>query len=430
MNIKSEEFFIVEHLKDHSKKIIYVPLRSALFLVSSRTSELLKTPKESKEKTEIINYLKAKPLIDIRRHHEAIMQSPRADLSIAITRDCNLGCIYCFANAGQPGSKSMTEKNIEFITDYFFQNAVDKNPACREISLSFMGGGEPMIRLKLIKFSIDLSRMMAAKRGKILSISTATNGYFNKNVADFIMREFNSISLSFDGPDFIQNIHRPLKRPLKNSSESFKKVFETAKYFQQNKFNFAIRATVSRLTIERYCEVIDFFASEFPGKQIGLESLNPLGRGTTCKIVPTAAEFADGIALMSEYAVGKGVVVHNANIAKFELLKTVFCNAIAAPGFTVTTDGEIWACTRENAPDIFHYGNFDFNKHKVEIDHNRLKGLKEINVFNFPECQECFCKYHCAGDCPDNRFADLLKCNATRLLGVQILNRLIDSNIS
>lgn len=420
MKVNEEEIFVIDYLKDSGMKLIYAPLRTSLFLVTAAIADKLVSSNSAKEKEKIIKYIKSKKLIDINRLH-TLMTSVAPDLAISLTEDCNLACVYCHADAGTvTHHKSMSRDKIRQVISYYFEYLGTNYPDCREVRLSFMGGGEPTIRPRLMKYAIELAKQEATKREITLVITTATNGCFSKEIAHFIMDDFSHISLSFDGPAYIQNLHRPLK----NGADSFDHVFRTAKYFQENSFPVAFRATLSTESIRLYKEIVDFFARKFPGSYIGLEPLNSLGRGSTCSLTPSPEQFAEGINKICDYAESKQLKVRNANIGKFHLLRTVFCNAVAAPSFTVTVNGEIWACSRDSAPDIFRYGYFDFEKGGVIIDYERLRKIKSINVFNFPECNSCFCKYHCAGDCPDNRYSNLLKCEATRQIGTHMLNNL------
>ncbi|MFH1207354.1 MAG: radical SAM protein [Patescibacteria group bacterium] len=420
MVINGEELFVVEYFPDSSLRLLYAPLRMTVFLVSVQTAEALSSADDSEEKEAALEYVRTKELLNIQHHH-AELSKGMPDLSIAITRDCTLGCIYCHADAGVTGkSNSMQLEHVKLIAQYYFKQVARDFPGTKLVQVSFMGGGEPTVRPALLKYAVDQCRAEAAKIGVELVFTTAVNGFFGKQMADYLIAEFSSVSLSFDGPAFIQNVHRPVK----NGRPSFDRVFATAKYFLERDFQFALRATISKLSLAHYQELVDFFATEFPGKQVGFEPLNPMGRGVSLDLAPSAEEFAVGIQEIAAYAASKDIVIGNASLGKFEQIKTVFCNAISAPGFTVTPEGEIWACTRENAPDIFRYGQFDFTAGKAVIDQAKLEKLKTINVFSFPECQDCFCKYHCAGDCPDNRYSNLLKCEATRHLGVQILNQL------
>lgn len=47
----------------------------------------------------------------------------------------------------------------------------------------------------------------------------------------------------------------------------------------------------------------------------------------------------------------------------------------------------------------FFFGSYDAQAGGFAFDRKKLKELAELNVRNFPYCRDCFCKWHCAGDC-------------------------------
>ncbi len=46
-----------------------------------------------------------------------------------------------------------------------------------------------------------------------------------------------------------------------------------------------------------------------------------------------------------------------------------------------------------------------------------LRTLSELTVRRVPFCRDCFCKYHCAGDCPAKRLAAFSGGMPTRVSG-------------
>lgn len=405
MNINGDEVFRVDYLKDPSKCLIYVPLRSTVFMVEDKVAGRLFSPHDSIEKQALIGHIQSKELIDIH-HISASIASSAPDLSISLTDDCNLRCIYCHAHAGENKPQNSTIARINQILEYYFFKLDTKYPGTRYARLGFLGGGEPTIRPRLMKHAITIAKRMAAKRDIKMVIATATNGCFNQSMARYIAREFAHISLSFDGPEWLQNLHRPFK----GGANSFRQIYANAKFFQEKGLSFAIRATLSTISLKNYREIIDFFAQEFPLANLGLEPLYTLGRGTDSDIAPTPEQFALGMRNIVQYAKSTELTIKNAGLGKHSTLKPYYCNSIAAPSINVSPDGQIWACPRESDADLFNYGRFDFEKGGVILDETKLKRIKALNVFNYPECTDCACKFHCAGDCPDNHNAGQLKC--------------------
>jgi uncharacterized protein len=74
-------------------------------------------------------------------------------------------------------------------------------------------------------------------------------------------------------------------------------------------------------------------------------------------------------------------------------------NFCVAPGDIVTACYEVSSETDARA-DHFVYGRYDRSASKYQFDDERIGTLRAICVEGNAECAHCFCKYHCAGDCP------------------------------
>ena len=410
MIIKDEEIFFIE--TDNNKTLIYLPLRSYLGIIKNKN----KTKLLSGEPL-FFDKIKKRKLIDIQELHNYVSKGAPS-LSIAITDNCNIGCLYCHHSAGDIGRVNSIDLKLAYdaIDNYF-----DKNSAAKEVRITFMGGGEPTADIYTLKNVISHANKMAANKNIKVSYRMATNGCFSNTIAEYILNNFSEISLSFDGPEYIQN----LQRPFKNGSGTFKDVYRTAKYLYNNKFPFAFRSTISDFSMKHLEDIIDFFSTEFPGKSVGLEPLNPYGRAERQNILkpPDRIEFAKKLIEAFEYSKNKNIHILSAGLGKFETLRTIFCGAVGIPNYTILTNGIISCCTRDNVPDEFNYGRFDSEKKCMVIDDKKVENIRKMNVFNYKECQDCFCKYHCAGDCPDLRLSGLVNCEANRILGKYFLEQ-------
>jgi uncharacterized protein len=54
---------------------------------------------------------------------------------------------------------------------------------------------------------------------------------------------------------------------------------------------------------------------------------------------------------------------------------------------------------------LFFYGRYDEAGGRFVFDESMLRALSQLTVDRIPFCRDCFCKYHCAGDCPAKRLA-------------------------
>lgn len=420
MIVNTEEIFFIPYQEDNSRSILYAPLRGKLLLVSKKTYENIKIGNLLFFKKSILPILQKNKLIKV----ENIMNMLRnisPQLAIAITDKCNLKCLYCHADANSPQKNRTIEWSLlRKIIDLYFSTQLKENE--KELSVSFAGGGEPTLEPILMAKTIEYINKLA-KRVRI-KYSMPTNGYFNDEIARYIENNFSDISISLDGPQFIQLKQRP---PVKQDKNYFKTVMENAKYLSASKkINVGYRATISDYSLNHLEEILDFFIKEFPGCTLGLEPLNPMGRGRNCKIIelPNKLEFARALGKAIDY-VGDKIYIENASTGKIDTIRIYFCMAIATVSWNITPDGKLWCCTRDNAPEFFCYGKFDEKKNKMIFDEEKIRKIRNTNVLNFKECQECFMKYNCAGDCPDLRATNLVNCHSNRTLGAKYFSQII-----
>jgi len=419
MKFNNDEIFFVDYENDSQKTLLYAPLRSYLGLISSKIKEHLINEPNGVYGNQLQQVLNQRKLIDLRNIHAEIQKSI-PELSLALTDDCSLNCLYCHASAGESHKKgSMSFKMIDSILNSYFEKLT-----MTKTRIVFAGGGEPTYDLVKLDYAITKCKDLARNKGIEVTFRMATNGYYGNKIRNYIMENFSEVSLSFDGPDFIQN----KQRPTKSFSPSYPIVYETAQYFKSNNFSFAIRATISNYSLEHIIEIVDFVSSNFPNTSLALEPLNPYGRGLNCELKPPdKLKFAEFIVKAYEHAENKPIKMVNACVGGFENLRTIFCGAVGVPNYTINTKGHVSCCTRDNAPEEFNFGYYNVKEQKFYLDDSKINKIKAMNVYSYQECDDCFCKYHCAGDCPDLRISNLHNCDFTKKLGVYFLNKKIQT---
>ena len=243
-------------------------------------------------------------------------------------------------------------------------------------------------------------------------LSMATNGILNRTKREYIKEHLSWLSLSFDGPEDIQNSHRPFP----SGKASYPIVYETAKYFHETKMPFAIRATVSAKSVNRLLEIIEFFNSEFPSVGIGIEPLHKIGRGCTSSAgAPDMRLFATEFIKVMKYAKEKKIKLVNSGVGRSNEIRTSFCKSLSSPAFNVSFDGNLTACQRDGGtlPE-FKYGEWNKKKQKFEWDENQIRSVRKIATTLEPKCIRCFARYHCAGDCLDIKLAGSNRCEFNR----------------
>jgi len=242
MRIDNEELFFVPYSPSAEKVILYAPLRSyAALIPADSIRELTATVEPSQRWTGLLAHIKERRFIDITQLHQ-LARKAAPELGLAITDNCNLSCRYCHHAAGDLGKTStMSRDLITRLIDSFVSSTDTK-----DLHISFAGGGEPTYAMPELAYAVAYGRRMATEMGKTVAFGMATNGCFGASTLEFLKANFSQLSLSFDGPEPIQNLHRPLK----NGSPSFPLVYQTAQSLYDAKFSFAFRATVSDYSLK------------------------------------------------------------------------------------------------------------------------------------------------------------------------------------
>jgi len=305
-------------------------------------------------------------------------------------------------------SSNILEQSIQFAFESAKQNKL------KGINVSFAVGGEPTMDWNLFTQCVNRLEQAEEKYSVPIHLSMTTNGYYGQVKRRFIAEHLDSVLLSFDGPVDIQNLHRPAL----GGKPSYPLVLQSARFFLQNVQSFAIRSTVSNYSVQRMPEIVEFFLKQFGNKyDLIFEPLVPLGRAIrNAHLVsePSQEEFVTYYIQSKELAKKNGLEIKT-SAANHKRLVTSFCGAMSIPSFTVTTTGTITTCERDSTGENYGYGRFDPDTQTFVFDEQRIHD--NISLLSLPQkCNNCFCKWHCAGDCPDLRTINYDRCYVNRRL--------------
>jgi len=355
------------------------------------------------------------------------------EVTLFATDTCNLRCRYCYADAGKSNRKMRIE-TAKAAIDLVANNA--GLIGLPQFAVGFHGGGEPTTAWDLVTEAVDYAHEVASKKGLDVEIFAATNGMFNKKQREFIIQKFTNLNISIDGPADIQNYNRPKK----DGSGSFDIIRENLKFLDEHGFHYGVRATITKKDVHRMAEIVEWFKSEFNITFLHLEPVWLCGRClTTGEEAPSDEDFIKYYSQAMEEAEQLGVNLVYSGL-RLDSLLSKFC-AAAGDGFNVLPDGIVTSCyeiTESANPkaELFHYGRYDFDRKEFVFDMDKIKRLQKYSVENIPFCQDCFCKWHCAGDCISKVF-DVSKsfqhegsprCTLNRQLTIMQLEKLISSD--
>jgi len=401
-----DDLFVIP---DEGKYILYAPLHKSLLAVNAAAVSALQEFKKGKRnainpRSNLFkNLLSAGMIVSAQDSKQAV--SFRRDevfnpsgVSLFLTTRCSMRCIYCYGKGGDSG-KVMTWKIAKAAIDWIVNHVAGQGR--KNFYVNFHGGGEVTMAMGLMKKCVEYIRQQAKLKGLTVNIDAGLNGIMSAKNAEWISKNLNSATFSLDGLPEIQNTHRPLS----NGRDSFEKVSQTLKYMDSQRFNYGIRATVTQNSLDKLAESVDFICKNFdPKGGIQVEPFFEAGRALANKLPPV-----DPQAFVRKYKEAD-IVAHSYGKrlkysgARFETVTNIFCKA-AGNSFAVTPDSQITSCYEVTAMDdprapLFFYGRLDETDGKISFDQEKISKLLSLTVENKTYCSKCFCKWHCAGDCP------------------------------
>jgi sulfatase maturation enzyme AslB (radical SAM superfamily) len=191
--------------------------------------------------------------------------------NLIVNNFCNLSCLYCYASAGLRPPRELDLKVAKTAIKHVCQNV--KDLGLPFFNLGFIGG-EPTLSLDLIKGIMSYLQDINANQEIKSRVGIVSNGVFNKFVRDYIIKKFNHITISLDGPKELHDA----QRITRSGNGSFEIAFNNAKEIYASGMTLGLRCTVSANTVNHLTEIIQFLHHHFPKSLIGLEPLQECGR--------------------------------------------------------------------------------------------------------------------------------------------------------
>lgn len=191
-------------------------------------------------------------------------------LVLQVTQMCNLRCEYC-VYSGSYETRTHDNKRMDVSTaqkaiDFLISHSFDED----SIELGFYGG-EPLLEFALIKDCVTYIKEKAY--GKKLHFHITTNAtLLNKEVAEFLVDNDFTVTVSLDGP---KEVHNRSRRFPESNVGSFDVVMKNLKYLQE-RFSVFYKEKVSfnavLTTKDGLGKVEQFFSNDERLKENGLST--------------------------------------------------------------------------------------------------------------------------------------------------------------
>jgi uncharacterized protein len=317
-------------------------------------------------------------------------------LTLFLTTKCSLGCTYCYASANDRPSV-MSWETAKSSIDWTFRHARARGRD--HVALMFHGGGEVTVAFDLLKQSVAYARAEGASRGIKVSTSAGLNGVMKGPVLEWIIANIDNATISFDGVPEVHNA----QRPLVNGKDSFEIIAAALRRMDEAGFAYGLRVTVTRPGVSRMAESVEFICRHFKTSLIQLEPVSSSGRARENDLMsPDPHEFVRQFRAARAIARGYGREIKYSG-ARFGTVTNKFCQ-VSDDLLAVTPEGFLSSCYEvgqadDPRADTFLYGRLNAQTRELDVDQKKVIRLRTLSVEHKSGCDECFCRWSCAGEC-------------------------------
>lgn len=318
---------------------------------------------------------------------QKIFNPKKSVLTLILNRECNMRCIYCFAEGG----------NKEILSKRCISAALRRviKSETEETLITFFGG-EPTLCYDEIVFTVNEANKYPVKK----QFAISTNGVMSKKMMNFLIENNFAFNFSMDGLPEVQN----KQRPLANGAPSSKIVENSLKELIKNKVSFKVRATITRDSVEKMPEMVKYLA-KLGVKYIHLEVVNVSGRAERLGIKkPLVSEFIKQFKKCSELAKKLNVSLVNGIYTNLIEPSIHSCSAVTGGKLIITPEGNVSRCyevqdKKHPYSDMFIVGKYNPLVDDFEFDDEKIKTLCNRSSETSKICENCFAKYICSGGC-------------------------------
>jgi uncharacterized protein len=316
---------------------------------------------------------------------------------LLLTSRCNLRCTYCYADGGRRPAQDLSLALAQAAIDQVCQNAVELGYPYFE--LTFHGGGEPVQAWDVLQEAVAY----AQSKELPCRVSMVSNGVYSARQREWLLHHLDSFSLSFDGRPETQD----RQRPFANGRGSFRAVRRTLEALDEAGFSYGIRLTATAPWRGQLAEDVRFICQETGCQGMQVEPAFNTRRGVHQGPTPAESQaFVNAFMEAFEIARSAGRQLTYSG-ARPWLLTQSFCTAPHS-ALIVNPAGKLVACY-EVADGDHPLAEMSILGHvadgQVLVDDRAREGLLTYLDEQRATCRDCFCYWHCAGDCYTRRSA-------------------------
>lgn len=371
--------------------VLYSPLEEGVALVSKSDAESILAYVDNPDKVqpneavELYREMVPRRLPSVA---DLVPLEKTTKLSILPNLTCNFTCSYCYSANGRSRQK-LDFDTVKSVLEYFIdENRLEPQP----LSIFVSGGGEPLLSWDVLEQALKFARARAEGKGFPLYMSIVTNGsLLTGSIVDSLKALDCAVCISFEVLEDLQNCQR----------NHYAQVCSNIELLRRAGIRTMLNSTITPASVSRMVEMIGEIADKY--SFIAQYTMEPV-TGYEMFSTPEDMEgfynsFYDGYLKCKDIARKKGI---NLRFTFDDSLRGITIRH--CPGkFTLTPQGTISACHLTSSPKEKRYarcvyGNVS-SSGKVELDFEKFKQIRDINVFSYERCTDCFAKWSCGGEC-------------------------------
>ena len=351
-------------------------------------------------------------------------------ISFFVSAHCNLDCIYCY----MPKLSQSIEPNDVVIDLDFAATGMREFFRDNQPHIRFFSAGEATCAFDRMVEIYHAARSLA---GPDLVTELQTNGFFDRDVCNWVAEHVDIVWISIDGP---AQLHDP-QRPTRGDQSSHGTIEANLKQLlQDSKTTVGVRATFMPDNFHRQLDVLRYFSNLGVRYVCGAPTYSSLSNLQVK--APPLLDFAKQFLPAYNWALVNGMFYQTHLMVNFDEEVDVYCRACSSPPAPhLTSDGYVTCCDWASlGPEYLSgplkkciYGKWNPVAGTIDyFDHNRRQ-IEERNARNLSAgaCRDCEVVSHCAGGCLGkvvSRTGDFMRVDPSWCEAVQYLAQHIPTN--
>ena len=323
-------------------------------------------------------------------------------LCLHVAHTCNLNCSYCFASQGKyNGDRAvMSFETGKRALDFLIENSGTR----RNLEVDFFGG-EPLMNWDVVKQLVAYAREVEKKYNKNFRFTLTTNGVLvDDEVIEFANREMSNVVLSLDGR---KDVHDRFRVDYAGQG-SWEKIVPKFQKFVEARGNneYYMRGTFTHHNPDFLKDIetmLDLGFTELSMEPVVCAAGDP--SELTSDDLPIVCEQYEKLAelMIKRKKEGKPFTFYHYMIDLSGgpcIYKRISGCGSGTEYMAVTPWGDLYPCHQFVGDEKFKLGDIWNGVSNTAIQ-DEFMGC---NVYERPECRECWARLYCSGGCAANAY--------------------------